>query len=332
MRGFVQTDVGRFEERDLPQPVAGPGEVILRVRAALTCGTDLKLLARGHPRITLPVTMGHEACGEIVEKGAGVERFAIGDRVVPGISGPCGECGECERGFENLCATGHADRSWGAFAEFLRVPAGVVAGNLHPVPPGLTDEIAAFLDPLASVLHGWRRLAPARGTLLVYGAGALGLLWAATARARGVPAIVVGRHNARRLETARGYGAQVIDLERDAPNSAGLSDMAVDCTGDAEVWKRLADLVKPGGKVLLFGGCAPGATVSWDAARLHYSEISLLGSFHYTPDEARAAIGMLASGEIDAGPLVSGRGSLSDLPRFLDAQRRRDGIRYAVFP
>jgi L-iditol 2-dehydrogenase len=332
MRGFVQTDVGRFEERDLPQPVAGPGEVVLKVRAALTCGTDLKLLARGHPRISLPVTMGHEACGEIIEIGAGVEGFATGDRVVPGISGPCGECGECERGFENLCATGHADRSWGAFAEFLRIPAGVVAGNLHPVPPGLSDEIAAFLDPLASVLHGWRRLAPARGTLLVYGAGALGLLWAATARAQGVPAIVAGRDNARRLETARGYGARVIDLERDAPNSAGLSDMAVDCTGDAEVWQRLADLVKPGGKVLLFGGCAPGATVSWDAARLHYSEISLLGSFHYTPDEARAAIEMLASGEIDAGPLVSGRGSLSDLPRFLDAQKRRDGIRYAVFP
>jgi L-iditol 2-dehydrogenase len=332
MRGFVQTDVGRFEERDLPRPVTGPGEVILRVRAALTCGTDVKLLARGHPRITLPVTMGHEACGEIVEVGSGVERFTPGDRVVPGISGPCGACHECARGFENLCATGHADRSWGAFAEFLRVPASVVSSNLHPAPPGLPDEIAAFLDPLASVLHGWRRLEPARGTLLVYGAGALGLLWAATARERGVPAIVVARGNALRLETARAYGARVIDLERDAANSAGLTDMAVDCTGDAEVWQRLADLVVPGGKVLLFGGCAPGATVTWDAARLHYSEISLLGSFHYTPDEARAAIGMLASGEIDPGPLVSGRGSLSDLPRFLDAQKRREGIRYAVFP
>jgi L-iditol 2-dehydrogenase len=330
MRGFVQTGIGQFEERDLPRPVAGPGEVVLKVRAALTCGTDVKLLARGHPRISLPVTMGHEACGEIVEIGPGVERFSTGDRVVPGISGPCGTCPECERGFENLCATGHADRSWGAFAELLRVPAAVVAANLHPAPPPLADEIAAFLDPLASVLHGWRRLAPARGTLLVYGAGALGLLWAATARARGIPAIVAARGNALRLEAARAYGARVIDLRQDAPNSAGLSDMAVDCTGDAEVWQRLADLVVPGGKVLLFGGCAPGATVTWDAARLHYSEISLLGSFHYTPDEARAAIGMLASGEIDPGPLISGRGSLSDLPRFLDAQKRREGIRYAV--
>jgi L-iditol 2-dehydrogenase len=332
MRAFVQTAIGRFEEREVPRPSAAPGEVVIRVRAALTCGTDRKLLARGHPRIALPVTMGHEACGEIVEVAAGVERFAAGDRVVPGVSGPCGACAECARGFENLCAAGHADRTWGAFAEFLRVPAAVVAGNLHPVPPGLSDEIAAFLDPLASVLHGWARLAPARGTLLVYGAGALGLLWAATARARGVPATVVARGGAARLAAARAFGARVIDLERDGPNSGGLSDMAVDCTGDPEVWRRLADLVVPGGKVLLFGGCAPGTSVAWDAARLHYSEISLVGSFHSTPDEARAALAMLASGEIDPSPLVTAKGTLSDLPRFLQAQERREGIRYAVMP
>jgi L-iditol 2-dehydrogenase len=166
----------------------------------------------------------------------------------------------------------------------------------------------------------------------VYGAGALGLLWAATARSRGISTTVVARGGARRLEAARAYGARVIDLTAEAPNAAGLADMAVDCTGDPEVWRRLADLVAPGGKVLLFGGCVPGADVTWDAGRLHYSEISLIGSFHYTPDEAREAMKMLASREIDPAPLVSARGTLSDVPRFLEAQARRDGIRYAVFP
>src|SRR6266508_3412881 len=122
MRAFVQTAIGEHEERDLPAPRAGPGEVVLRVRAALTCGTDLKLLARGHPRISLPVTMGHEACGEIVEVGEGVADFRAGDRVVPAVSGPCGACADCLDGRANLCATGHADRTWGAFAELLRVP------------------------------------------------------------------------------------------------------------------------------------------------------------------------------------------------------------------
>jgi len=171
MRAFVQTAVGKYEERDTPVPRAGPGEVVLRVRAALTCGTDLKLLARGHPRISLPVTMGHEACGEIVEMGEGVAGFHAGDRVVPGVSGPCGACGDCLGGRANLCASAHADRTWGAFAEFLRVPAAVVRSNLHRPPADISDEVAAFLDPLASVVHGWNRLGvPPPVTLLIYGA------------------------------------------------------------------------------------------------------------------------------------------------------------------
>ncbi|MEP6470592.1 MAG: alcohol dehydrogenase catalytic domain-containing protein [Acidobacteriota bacterium] len=333
MRAFVQTAIGHFEERDLPPPRAGPGEVVLRVRAALTCGTDLKLLDRGHARISLPVTMGHEACGEVADVGAGVEGFRTGERVVPGISGPCGGCDECRRALENLCAAGHADRTWGAFAELLRVPAAVVARNLHAVPDGLPDEIAAFVDPLASVLHGWKRLGGSRGTVLVYGAGALGLLWAATARARGVRAIVAARGGENRLSIARRYGAEVLDLAGDSPASIPeAAEIAVDCTGRAEVWKLLPELVVPGGRVLLFGGCAPGEMVAWDAARLHYSEISLIGSFHYSPADAREALRMLASGDVDPAPLLADRGGLSDLPRFLEAQRRGEGIRYAVFP
>jgi L-iditol 2-dehydrogenase len=329
MRGFVQTAVGKYEERDLPVPRAAPGEVVLRVRAALTCGTDVKLLARGHPRISLPVTMGHEACGEIVEVGEGVTAFRAGERVVPGVSGPCGECEDCRGGRANLCASGHADRAWGAFAEFLRVPAAVVRSNLHRPPAGLPDEVAAFLDPLASVLHGWNRLgSPTPRTLLVYGAGAVGLLWAATARARGVRAIVAGRR-AIRLETARRLGAEVLDLERDSAGAVG-ADAAVDCTGDPRIWELLPSLVRPAGRVLLFGGCAPGVSVTYDAARLHYSELALIGSFHSTPEEARAAMAALASGEVDPRPLITSTGALSDLPAFLEAQARGEGIRYAI--
>lgn len=329
MKAFVQTAVGKFEERDLPVPKAGPGEVVLRVRAALTCGTDLKLLARGHPRIALPVSMGHEVCGEIVETGEGVAKFAVGERVVPGVTGPCGVCADCRSGRANLCASAHSDRTWGAFAEYLRVPASVVRANLHKVPEGVTDAIAAFLDPVASVLHGWNRLGtPAPQSVLIYGAGALGLLWAATARARGVQAIVAGRRPAR-LEFAVRYGAEAVDVV--AKPAAGIAaDAAVDCTGDAKVWELLASLVRPAGRVLLFGGCAPGVTATWDAALLHYSEISLIGSFHSTPEEARAAMSALASGEIDPHPLITSTGRLSDLPRFLEAQARGDGIRYAI--
>jgi L-iditol 2-dehydrogenase len=207
----------------------------------------------------------------------------------------------------------------------LRIPAGVVAANLHRIPVGLDDEVAAFLDPLASVLHGWNRLREPAGELLVYGAGALAFLWAAVAKSRGVSATVAGRRP-ERAALARHYGARFLDAGE--PDFA--PEIAVDCTGDGAVWERLASLVRPGGQVLLFGGCAPGATVSFDAARLHYAEISLSGSFHYTPGEARAALALLASSEIDPRPLIAERGTLSDLPRFLAAQAAREGVRYAV--
>jgi L-iditol 2-dehydrogenase len=331
VRAFVQTAIGRYEERDLETPSAGPGEVVVRLRAALTCGTDVKLLSRGHPRIALPVTMGHEMCGEVIEAGKGAEGWRTGERVVPGISGPCGRCADCRSGRANLCAEGHARRFWGAFADYARVPSNVVASNLHRVPDGVDDVASAFLDPLASVLHGWSRLARASGRLLVYGSGALAWLWSAVASRRGMDVAVAGRRPERAPLAGR-FGARFLDLASgvDTLAAAGPFDVAVDATGDREVWERLPGLVRPGGQVLLFGGCAPGASATFDAERLHYAEIAVVGSFHYTPDEARTALETLASGEVDPRPLVSARGTLSDLPRFLEDQTRGRGIRYAV--
>ena len=334
MRGFVQTSVGRYEERDLPLPAAGPGEVVLRMHAALTCGTDLKILARGHPRIRPPLTMGHEVAGEIAALGPGVTAWKKGERVVPGISGPCGRCADCHGGRANLCAAGHADRMWGAFAEHVRVPAGVVAANLHRIPENVDDEVAAFVDPLASVLHGWNRLRAPSGTLLVYGAGALAFLWAAVARRHGLEVVVAGRR-AERAPLAERFGARYVDRSEQGPEAlvsitGGPPDVAVDCTGDGGVWELLPELVRPGGQVLLFGGCAPGTAVRFDAARLHYAEITLTGAFHYSPTEARAAMDALASRDIDPRPLITARGTLSDLPRFLDAQQKGEGVRYAI--
>lgn len=326
MKAFVQSAVGKYAQEEIERPRPGPGEIVLRVSTALTCGTDLKLLARGHARIALPVTMGHELCGEVAEIGEGVAGWKLGDRAVPGISGPCGQCADCRAGRANLCAAGHADRMWGAFAEYVRIPAGVVAVNLHRAPAGLDDESASFLDPLASVLHGWNRLRAPSGSLLIYGAGALAFLWASVASRRGLDVVIAGRRP-ERAALAERFGARFVDLTRDRPEAP---DVGVDCTGDAAVWESLAEVVRPGGQVLLFGGCAPGARVRFDAARLHYAELELSGSFHYTPADAAAALAALASGEVDPRALVAARGGLEDLPRFLDAQARGEGVRYAI--
>ncbi len=330
MKAWVQTAIGQYSAQELMPPQPAPGELVLRMRTALTCGTDLKLLARGHAWISPPLTMGHEVCGEIVARGDGPERYALGERVVPGISGPCGRCEECTSGLANICRA--PERFWGAFAEFVRVPARVVATNVHRVAAGVPDEVAAFMDPLASILHGWNRLGGPVRNLLVYGAGAIALLWAAVARARNAPCVVAGRRP-ERLRAAEMFGARTIDLSRVAPVAffaGSRPDVAVDATGSGDVWMGLPGVVRAGGRVLLFGGCAPGTRVSFDAARIHYSEISLIGSFHYTPDEADEAMELLSSGLIDPRPLVTAIGTLSDVPAFLTAQSRGEGIRFAI--
>src|SRR5262245_29114101 len=299
MKAWVQTAVGRYSEQDIVPPQPGPGEVVLKMRTALTCGTDLKLLSRGHSWIAPPITMGHEMCGEVVAVGEGARGFAPGERVVPGISGPCGSCDECASGRENVCRS--PERFWGAFAEFVRVPARVVATNLHRVPADVPDEVAAFTDPLASILHGWNRLGGGVQELLVFGVGAIALLWAAVARARGLRCVVAGRRP-ERLRAAEALGAKTIDLSLVSPAAffAGARpDAAVDATGSPEVWMELPRIVRPGGRVLLFGGCAPGTRVTFDASLLHYSEISLIGSFHYAPADAGEALHLLSSGAID---------------------------------
>jgi threonine dehydrogenase-like Zn-dependent dehydrogenase len=301
MRAFVQTAVGKYEERDIPVP---PGRVLERGRLCSAGRADLRhrleTAGERHPRISLPVTMGHEACGRSSD-GEGVANFRVGDR---GCARGVGALRLLRRlprrGRANLCALAHADRHGG-----LRgIPARARGGRaLQPAPSGgsLSDEVAAFLDPLASVVHGWNRLARRRfqETLLIYGAGAVGLLWAATARARGEPSSpAAGR---RVWKPPRGYGAQVVDVAREPRRRHRRRRAAVDCTGDPRVWE------------LCLRSCAPAAGSSSSAAaprrprsppyaaRLHYSEISLAGSFHYA-QEARAAMAALGSAEVDPRP------------------------------
>lgn len=328
MRAAVQTSVGAMDVREVERPRAGPGEVVVRVRAALTCGTDRKILDRGHVKFAPPLVMGHEFSGDVFEAG---ERagFSVGEPVAAGLSGPCGRCDACRAGAENRCESAEREMTWGAFAEYVRVPPRVVRTNLMRKPGGLSYEAAAALDPLACVLHGWNRLAAPPEDLLVLGTGAIGLLWIAVARARGVDRVTAVGRGAERLALASRWGARALD-------AGGASDVraatVVECVGTREGWEDAFSRVLPGGEALFFGGCAPGTQVAFDAARIHYGEVRVGGAFHYRPEDAAEALALLESGEVDPTPLYSAAGSLDDLPRFFDRMRRSDGIKFVVRP
>ena len=343
MRAFHVVAPGQLELRESPDPEPGPGEIVLSVRAALTCGTDLKLFRRGHPKMPFPTRMGHEFAGVVVAAGEGA-RFREGDEVMSVHTAPCGRCALCARGSENLCDEAMRSMTLGGFADRLLLPRPVVELNAFPKPPGLPWEHAAFLEPLSCVVQGMEKIALREGeSCVIIGAGPIGLLQLLLAKARGAsPVVVVGRRDPR-LRAARELGADaVIDeqsLSEDAliqevrERTAGLGgDVVIECAATPEAWELATKLARKGGRVLWFGGCRPGTTVTLDTHRVHYDEIACAGVFHFAPRSVKEARRLLAEGEVNVGPLLSGVMPLEDLPRALDLVGRGEGVKYALLP
>ncbi|MGA2192834.1 MAG: zinc-binding dehydrogenase [Nitrospirota bacterium] len=333
--------------RKAPIPEPGPGEVVVRVRAALTCGTDIKAYLRGHPKIPLPSPLGHEFSGDISAAGEGVAGFPPGTSVMAVHSAPCGECVFCMMGRENLCNHIMDEKVLGAYGEYIKLPARVVKRNLFRKPEDLSYEEAAMLEPLSCIVHGIRaarpgdadaKTAPARNVLIL-GAGPIGLLHLMLHKAMGMKVIVAGRRKDR-LDAARGLGADVV-LDTKLDNIAwgvieatdGLgADIVIEATGNKELWEASPSFVRKGGTVLLFGGCPPGTRACFDAARIHYDEIKLVGAFHFTPADVAEAYRLLAHGEIDVKPLISGEYPLDDIQKAFDELIAGRGIKYVIRP
>ncbi len=330
----------RLELRRVPTPRPGEGELLLRIDAALTCGTDVKVFRRGgHPRmLTVPGPFGHELAGTVLETGLGVERFRPGDAVVVANSAPCGRCRPCAEGRENLCR----DLAYlnGAFAERLLVPARFAAASVHALPAGLAPRCAALAEPLACVLHAVERSAlPGPSDALILGAGPLGLLFTALLLRRR-HRVVLADPNPGRLDAGARLGARPLRVERGAPaellraeaaDHAGF-DLAVDATGSAAGWERAIEAARLGGLVNLFGGCPPGTTIRTDTGRLHYGELSLVGSYHHRPANFADAIALLAAGEVPAEPLLSAERPLEEIEEALRSMIRREALKVVLRP
>ena len=162
LRQAVLVEPRRLELRDFVAPHPGPGELLIQVRCALSCGTDLKLFRRGHPMWKFPMPLGHEFSGVVVEAGEGVANFKTGDELMAAPTAPCGICFYCQRGQENLCDDAIGTMVHGGYADLLLLPAHVVARNALCKPADLPFEEAALLEPLACVVHAQEIARPQR--------------------------------------------------------------------------------------------------------------------------------------------------------------------------
>lgn len=312
---------------DVPIPMPGEGEVLLKIQAALTCGTDLKVFRNGsHARMLKPPTLfGHEFAGIIVEIGPGVTGWQRGQRVVAANSAPCRSCFYCKHSQPNLCQ----DLLFvnGAYAEFIRLPARIVKENLLEIPVGLSFQAAALTEPLACVLRGIQAAHVVKGeTVVILGAGPVGLLFVQLAVQAGARVLLLGKGK-HRLETAQRCGAQavfdLVDLSdpiesiRQATSEKQGADLVIEAVGRPTAWTQALSIIRPGGRVLLFGGCPAGTEVPLDTGRVHYEELTILSVFHHTPEAIRESLRLLADRIVRPEPLITQEAPLDDLPQLL---------------
>jgi len=340
MRAVVFHGPGDLRDEVLPVPEPARGEIVLRVDAALTCGTDVKVRRRGHPVMIpyVPTVFGHEFAGTVTSIGAGVTGVREGDRVAAANSAPCGECRMCLAQRPNLCE----DLLFvnGAYGEFIALPPRLVQKNvvsLHNAPAAR----AAFAEPLACAMLGIERARVEPGqTVAVFGHGPLGCLLGLVAAARKCRVILVGKAGWR-LDRVRALGiGECVDATAVADVVAELHaltdgrgpDVTIDATGRPEAWERAIAAVSRGGSVVFFGGCAPGTSVQVDTRRAHYEELTLVGAFHHTPELIRQAVEALESGAVTPDGLVTHRVRLDGVHAALDLMQKGDALKVLIEP
>jgi len=302
------------------------GEVRIAIKAALTCGTDLKVFRRGYHAnmIVPPAVFGHELSGIISEVHPQTTGWRVGERVVVANSAPCDACAPCQAGRENLCD----DLRFlnGAYAESIVVPARLVQKNLLRLTDATSFVDAALAEPLACVVLGIEDLELRAGQrVLVLGTGPIGLMFVVLARQAGCDVTAVGRGEVR-LQAARAFGAsETIGMPEGVdmvPAIRGRAkhpfDVVIEAIGKPQAWEAAVHLVRKGGIVNFFGGCAAGTSITLETGMIHYSGLTLLASFHHAPRTFRRALDLIQAGVIRAADFVNGQWPLSKLPELFE--------------
>lgn len=333
MRALILQQPGQLSLSTVPIPQPGPGEVLVKVRAATTCGTDLKAFLRGHPQIPMPGVFGHEYAGDVAAVGPGAP-FSVGQAVMGVHSAPCGECFWCTADQDNLCERIMATKVLGSYAEYLLIPAHIARMNLFERPESLSETRASLLEPLACVAHGVEqlglRLPGAR--ILVIGPGAIGLMFVAALRQSGHLDVTLAGRNRHRLALGEGLGARAIAIS-DAERTMGIGyDAVVECTGNVEVWEQSVNYSRRGGTVMLFGGCPAGTHVAFDTKRLHYDQITLKSPFHFGPRAVQQAREWLLDPLMRLDGIISGERTLEDGEAVFEDLRHGHGVKYVFRP
>ena len=328
---------GKIEVEDIPRPALNPGEILVRAQACGICATDIKTFVRGHPLFKPGVVLGHEMTG-VIEEVNQVEGWQVGMRVAVAPYVPCYDCDQCLRGNYTQCEhlmDQAADP--GGFAEYVRVPPRLIKYGLAHLPDDLSIIDASLSEPLGCVLHGLEALkVEPRDTLLIIGDGTMGLLQAEAARASGVRQIIVSGMTPDRLARAAKVADVVIDASKQDVYEAvqkvspGGANKVLVSVGSGAVAQSAFRLVHRGGMINLFAGLPRDTELKFNPTLVHYDEVTILGTFGFTPRHFHTAVKLLAEKKIATEGIITGTYPLSEAhAAFQDAVEFR-GIKSII--
>lgn len=340
MQAAVLLDEGVIEIQEVPVPTPGPGEILVKVQAATTCGTDVKIYHRGHPKFPPPFIFGHEFGGDIVALGEGITKFSPGMRVTANVFGECGDCFYCNHGQGNLCS--NLEYNFGSFAEYHIIPASIVRENTFVIPNHILYEEAAVVEPLVCVVHASNliKIQPGEQVAVIGAGGPISLLFIQLIRLAGASNIIAIGHSDIRLAAAKELGADVVInskiqnaqvMVQKATNGLG-PDVVIECAGKISTWESAVEMVRRGGRVLWFGGLPKGSEVRINAVKVHYGEVTLLNSHGGTAKDAETAFDLITSGKVRSRPLISREMGLPQVEEAIQAMIRGEVIKVAIKP
>lgn len=328
MKALVVSTPGQWSVvDDLPVPNIRKDEVLVEVKAAGICGSDLHVLAGEYPPTQYPIVPGHEFAGVVKEVGAEVVAFAPGDRVSVDPSLFCGSCRYCHSGRGNLCASWGAIgvTADGAFAEYVAAP----ERNVYRMPDGFSFAAGALVEPVSCVVHGLGRLAIRPGSdLLIVGAGTIGLLLLQGAKRSGAATVDVVDTDPSRLTRAEQFGASGVasDVTELLRRRGHGYEYVIEATGVPVALGAALGGLDRGGSLLVFGVAPEDAEVAVSPFRIYYDEQTILGSMAVL-DSFDPAMSMLDAGVVDVDRMVTHRFSLDEFAEALATTRDRKGLK-----
>ena len=327
----------RLEERQIPQIDAG--ECLIKIHASSICGSDLMEWYR---KDSVPVVLGHETAGEIIEVGAGVNHLKAGDRVVASHHVPCLECRHCRRGHETMCQTLHKTTfDPGGFSQYVRLPKINTRLGVFQIPENVSYEEASFAEPLACVLRGQNRINLRSGDVVaVIGSGISGILHIALAKARGAECIIASDINQARLPWAKKFGADIVTENSNSivdmllDNTGRKADIVILTTGHPEAVQAGFEAADEGAMILLFAPSDPDTTIQIDINKLFFKhDRTVTTTYANSPNDLKEALLLISEKRVPVANMITHRIPLEEIQNGFDlVQNGTESLKVIVEP